>query len=66
MDVKFKIDRKHLRLRIRNVLYGGLKEEEAQAIDEYVQQNQLGRRIAYDIWRFNNKAALTMFLLKWQ
>jgi hypothetical protein len=52
-------------LRIRNVVHGGLSEEEAQAIDEYVRQHQLGRRIAYDIWRFNNKAALTMFLLKW-
>lgn len=65
MDVKFKIDRKHLRLRIRDI-NGGLNDYDADKINEYVEQHRLGRRIAYDIWKFNNKAALTMFLLKWQ
>jgi hypothetical protein len=70
MDLKYKLERTRLRVRVKRQPgpYGQnyLTDEDVGKIDQYVEQRNLGRRIAYDIWRFNDKAALTMFMLRWQ
>lgn len=42
-----------------------ITEEQAQEITQFVQDHELGYRTAYDRWRFKNKKALMMFMLKY-
>lgn len=42
-----------------------LGEQDANDIDQFVQDNQLGQRVSYDMWKLNSAAAVTMFRLKW-
>lgn len=38
---------------------------EAEEINNWVHQSNLGRRIAYDRWRLKDRTAVSAFLLKW-
>ena len=42
-----------------------IEEHEANEIDQFVQSNQLGQRVSYNMWKLNSAAAVTMFKLKW-
>lgn len=35
------------------------------AIDQWVQDLNIGKRIAYNMWRLNNSEAVTAFMLRW-
>ena len=71
MEVKYKIDRVRLKVRIQRIMgkhlhyYDTLTEEDVEDIDNFVKQQSLGIRVAYDMWKFNDKQSLTMFMLKY-
>jgi hypothetical protein len=73
MDLKYKLERANLRVRVKRIREHNqgffpfdIDDADAEQINKYVDQHQLGYRIAYNIWKFKNKAALTMFMLRWQ
>jgi len=43
----------------------GLHEEHITPIVEWCQQNNCGRRTAYNMFQFRNAKQVTMFLLRW-
>ena len=45
--------------------YMNQTEEAMTEINNWVVQNDLGRRKAFGLWQLNDESALTMFLLKW-
>lgn len=67
--MKYKIDQPKeltVRLQIHRTLYNEwetLTEEEVAEVTAYVEHHELGRRIAYDMWRLKNKQAMTVFML---
>lgn len=72
MEVTYKIDRLRLKVRIfkkisANELYyhQTLTEEDIADIDGYVTEHNLGKRVAYDMWKFKDAESLTMFMLKY-
>lgn len=42
-----------------------IRESEANEIEQFVRDNNLGQRCSYDMWRFNSDSAVTMFRLRW-
>lgn len=42
-----------------------LSEDEADEIMQWSMQTQCGVRMSFDMWKFNNEAELTAFVLKW-
>lgn len=42
-----------------------ITDKDVEEIDQFVQANQLGKRVSYDMWQLNSAAAVTMFRLKW-
>ena len=71
MEVKYKIDRVRLKVRIQRIMgkhlhyYDTLTEEDVEEIDNFVKQHSLGIRVAYDMWKFKDKQSLTMFMLRY-
>ena len=72
MEVRYKIDRVRLKLRITRqptnpLAYweNALTEEDVEEIDNFVKQHSLGIRVAYDMWKFKDKQSLTMFMLRY-
>ena len=72
MEVKYKIDRVRLKVRIkrqptdpRAYWENTLTEEDVEEINNFVKQHHLGIRVAYDMWKFKDKQSLTMFMLKY-
>ena len=45
--------------------YMELDKEQADLIDQWVTESELGRRVAWDMWQLNTKEAVTLFLIKW-
>lgn len=41
-----------------------LDKKEAEAIGQFVEQQELGVRTAWDIWKLKDDRCLTMFMLK--
>ena len=46
-------------------ILAGLHEERIAPIVEWCQQNNCGRRTAYNMFQFRNAKQVTMFLLRW-
>lgn len=42
-----------------------LTSEQAEEITRWVDENELGRRVAYDMWQLKSDHAVTMFMLKY-
>lgn len=42
-----------------------LTEEESMAVDTWVEDSKIGRRISWDMWRLRDEEAITLFMLKW-
>ena len=42
-----------------------ISQDEADEINRFVQDNNLGQRCSYDMWKLNSASAVTMFRLKW-
>jgi hypothetical protein len=42
-----------------------LSEDEVTEIDEWVRENKIGIRTAYDMWKLDTDATVTLFLLRW-
>lgn len=42
-----------------------LSEEQADEIQQFVNEHELGRRTAWDRWRLNNRKCMTIFMLKY-
>lgn len=40
-----------------------LDEQQAAEISDYVEQHQLGRRVAYDMWKLKDSQSMTLFML---
>lgn len=40
-------------------------EQQLQTISQWCEDNHCGRRMAYEMWQFQNQQQLTMFLLRW-
>ena len=40
-----------------------LTESQAAEISDYVEQHQLGRRVAYDMWKLKNSQSMILFML---
>ncbi len=68
---KFHLGWKKLKVRVRPASIQGvalgyaISEEEADAVNEFVQQHSLGQRCSYDMWRMNSASSRTMFQLRW-
>lgn len=43
----------------------GLKSEHLDSVQEWCIQNKCGLRMSFDMFKFRNKAEISMFLLKW-
>jgi uncharacterized protein YbdZ (MbtH family) len=43
----------------------GLTETEMNAVQDWVEEHNCGRRISFDTFQFKNKKEMTMFLLRW-
>jgi len=41
-----------------------IEAHKADEIDQFVQENQLGHRTSYDMWKLNSDEAVTLFRLK--
>ena len=41
-----------------------ISDNDVEEIDQFVQKNQLGRRVSYDMWKLNSAAAVTVFKLR--
>ena len=70
MSTTYKIDRIRRKVRVSRYTffpqhYVELTEEEAIAITEWVEERQLGRRVAWDQWQLNSNEAVTMFMIKY-
>lgn len=68
MNSKYKIDHTGNKVRVSKFssdLFNELTEDEITAITKWVTEQELGRRIAYDQWKLKNKAAVTVFLLRY-
>lgn len=72
MEVKYKIDRLRLKVRISRRIsnkqlyyHETLTEEDVADIDGYIKEHNLGKRMAYDMWKFKDDQSLTMFMLKY-
>lgn len=75
MDKKFQINRIGLTVSLWKFDYetnpgipapvNTLTEEEGQEINAWVQESNLGSRIAWDMWRLRDEQAITLFTLKW-
>lgn len=72
MEVKYKIDRLRLKVRISKRIsnkqlyyHETLTEEDIADIDGYINEHGLGKRLAYDMWKFKDTQSLTMFMLKY-
>lgn len=44
---------------------GDLTDETMIAINTWVVENNLGKRLAYNLWKLKNKSARDWFILKW-
>jgi hypothetical protein len=69
MSMNFRVSVLRRKVWVRPTLWGSyicLPEEYAEEIDAWVTACKLGRRVAYDRWLLNDRAAVAMFLLKWQ
>lgn len=72
MDKKFLITRKGLTLRLSIVesrsltTVGTLSEEQAAAVDAWVEETKTGIRLAWDMWKMNDEQSVSLFMLKWQ
>jgi hypothetical protein len=42
-----------------------LTDDEADAIMQWTMNNQIGVRMAFQLWKFQTEAELTAFVLKW-
>ena len=42
-----------------------LTEQVMLEIDQWVEQNKLGKRMAFNMWKMKNQKARTWFILKW-
>lgn len=68
---RFHFSWRRLKVRVRPSSIAGaplghaISLEEAYEIDQFVQDNQLGYRVSYDMWKLYSAAAVTMFRLKW-
>ena len=71
MAVKYIIEQTELTVRVSHhpveiswpVFKPELTESQAAEISDYVEQHQLGRRVAYDMWKLKNSQAMTLFML---
>lgn len=45
--------------------YVGANEQTMDPIQRWCEQNNCGIRTSFDTFKFNNKAEMTMFLLRW-
>lgn len=67
---KFRIQRIRQKVRVMNLTmfndtFIELDKDQADLIDQWVTESELGRRVAWDMWKLNNKEAVTLFLIKW-
>lgn len=69
--MSFKIERLRRRVRVKHVplqndwYYNSITEEEAIEISKWVEDREMGKRIAFDIWKLKDNACVTMFILHW-
>lgn len=65
--MSFKIERVRKRVRLKH--HGSwpttITDAEAEAVTKWATERDCGIRIAYDIWRLNSNACVTMFILHW-
>jgi hypothetical protein len=40
-------------------------EDQIEAMVKWCEENDCGRRMSYDMWKFKTKAEMTLFLLRW-
>lgn len=68
---RFHFSWKRRKVRVRPAGHNGgfagyaIRDEDAEEINQFVQDNQLGHRCSWDMWKLNSDAAVTMFRLKW-
>lgn len=65
---KFKVERLRNKVRVKSLMGAWSSEitsREAKEITEWVEQSQMGRRVAYDMWQLDGKEAYLMFTLRW-
>ena len=68
---KFKIERIRNKVRVKRSYVADplwtltIDDDDCQAINEWVNETNCGRRVAYDMWQLKNKEAVTLFILRW-
>jgi hypothetical protein len=45
--------------------FNTLTDEEAEEITKWVTEHEMGKRIAFDIWKLKSRACVTAFILYW-
>ena len=69
MEIKYNLDCVKLKVRVTRraesdwestITHGDILE-----INQYVEEHNLGRRVAFDMWQFNDKESLTLFMLRY-
>lgn len=63
----FKIDvlRTKVRVHPKGNFRNSITDDEASKITDWVKETATGRRIAFNIWLLNDKAAVSLFILRW-
>jgi hypothetical protein len=46
-------------------MWGVGRDEEMLAVDQWVVENRLGRRMAFNMWKLKNEKACNWFVLRW-
>lgn len=65
---KFKVERLRNKVRVKSLMgvwTDEITSREAMEISKWVDQSQMGRRVAYDMWQLDSKEAFLMFTLRW-
>lgn len=73
LTMKFDIRCMHRKIHVRNIrtqlLNSPWSEEltsqQAEEITQWIEDNELGRRVAYDMWQLSSDDAVTMFMLRY-
>lgn len=43
-----------------------ITSREAMEISKWVEQSQVGHRVAYDMWQLDSKEAILLFTIRWE
>jgi hypothetical protein len=71
--MSFKIEPLRTRVRVKfsdstadlSRYFNAITDEEAEEITQWVTERDMGKRIAFDIWKLKSRACVTAFILHW-